>query len=141
MPQIIAPPKPIEVQNESIETVCPCCHYTISYTENEIERVTNNAMGVFCPQCHNAIEIEYVEPFTFPKTFYHFGDNSSYILSDEEIQKYVNVVKEKLQRKLEVGEYTFTGTGNVMVFGFKLEDEDCIYVAKDYWEDSVFQED
>ena len=47
-------------------------------------------------------------------------------------------MKHKLQQELKVGEHTFTGTGDTMVFGFKFEGEDVIYLAKDYWADSVF---
>lgn len=51
----------------------------------------------------------------------------------------MNIVKRKIQQELKVGEYTFTGTGDIMVFGFKMEDEDVIFVAKNYWKDSVFR--
>ena len=50
----------------------------------------------------------------------------------------MNIVKRKLQQECQVGEYTFTGSGDTMVFGFKFEDEDKIIVAKNYWEDNVF---
>lgn len=137
MPQIIAPPKS-QPQNEPIITTCPNCQYTISYTEDEIDRVENESMGVICPQCKGVIETKRIEPFTFPDTFYHFDTNKVSKLTDEETQHYVDIVKHKLQQELEVGEYTFTGTGDTMVFGFKFEDEDVIYVAKNYWEDGVF---
>lgn len=128
MPQIIAPPKS-QPQNESIITTCPHCHYTISYTENEVKRVDNESMGVICPQCKGVI----------PDTFYHFGASEDAVcLSDDEVQQYVNIVKRKLQQECQVGEYTYTGSGDTMVFGFKMEDEDVIFVAKNYWGDSVF---
>lgn len=146
MPKIIAPPA--NELNETIEkrpiiTTCPHCQYTISYTEDEVERVDNESMGVICPQCRGVIETEHVESFTFPKTFFHFGEgkdgNFPCILTDEETQQYVDIVKRKLQQELQVGEYTFTGTGDTMVFGFKMEDEDVIFVTKNYWSDSVFK--
>lgn len=141
MPQIIAPPES-QPQTEPITTTCPHCHYTISYTADEIERVSNNAMGVLCPQCGGVIETEHIDPFTFPDTFFHFGTNEGGVcLSDKEVQSYVDIVKRKLQQELEVGDYTFTGTGDTMVFGFKFEDENIIYVAKNYWEETIFRED
>lgn len=94
-----------------------------------------------CPNCDEPIVLEHIEPFTFPDTFYHFSTSEGAVyLSDDEVQKYVNIVKRKLQQECQVGEYAFTGTGDTMVFGFKFEDEDVIYVAKNYWEDSVFHE-
>ena len=140
MPQIVAPPES-QSKNEPIITTCPHCHYTISYTEDEVDRMSNNAMGIFCPQCGEEIETEYVEPFTFPKTFFHFSvDKGSVDLSNEEVQSYVNIVKRKIQEELKIGEYTFTGSGDTMVFGFKFADENQIIVAKGYWSDSVFKE-
>ena len=138
MPQIIAPPES-QPQNEPIITTCPHCYYTISYTENEVKRVDNESMGVYCPHCGGVVETERIEPFTFPKTFFHFGEgHDARHLTDKEVQSYVDAVKHKLQQELKVGEYTFTGIGDTMVFGFKFEDEDEIVVAKNYWADSVF---
>ena len=140
MPQIIAPPES-QPQTEPIVTTCPHCHYTISYTEDEVERVSNNAVGVLCPQCGGVIEIKHITPFTFPDTFYHCGtSNGAVYLTNEETQSYINIVKRNLEQNLKVGEYTFTGTGDTMIFGFKFEDEDEIVVVKDYWTESIFHD-
>lgn len=136
MPQIVAPPENKIPEKRPIITTCPNCQYTISYTEDEVDRVDNESMGVYCPHCGGVVETEHIEPFTFPNTFYHFG---TICLSDDEVQHYVDIVKRKLQQECQVGEHTFTGSGDTMVFGFKMEDEDVIYVAKNYWEDSVFR--
>lgn len=137
MPKIVAPPE-IKPKTEPIITTCLNCHYTISYTEDEVERVDNDAMGVYCPQCGGVIETGRIVPFTFPDTFYHFGVSEDAVcLSDDEVQRYVDIVKRTLQQERKIGEYTFAGIGDTMVFGFKMEDEDIIFVAKDYWEDSV----
>ena len=140
MPQIISPPESKIIETRPIITTCQHCQYTISYTEDEVERVTNNGDGIFCPNCDEPIVTKHIEPFTFPDTFYHFGGNEGRILSDEETQHYVDIVKRMLQEELKVGDHTFTGTGDTMVFGFKFEDEDEIIVAKNYWLDSVFRE-
>ena len=139
MPQIVSPPESKIPEKRPIITTCPNCQYTISYTEDEVERVDNESMGVYCPHCGGIVETEHIEPFTFPDTFYHFDTNETSKLTNEETQHYVNIVKRKLQQECQVGEYTFTGTGDTMVFGFKFEDEDVIIVAKNYWEDSVFR--
>lgn len=139
MPQIIAPPE-IKPKTEPIITTCPHCQYTISYTEDEVDRVKNEGLGVICPNCNEPIVLEHIEPFTFPDTFYHFGvSDGTVCLSDDEVQRYVDIVKHKLQQECQVGEYIFTGSGNTMVFGFKFKDEDAIYVTQDYWKDSVFR--
>ena len=139
MPKIVAPPEN-KPKTEPIITTCPHCQYTISYTEEEVERVDNDSLGVYCPHCGGVVETEHIEPFTFPDTFYHFGTSEGAVcLSDDEVQHYVDIVKRKLQQECQVGEYAFAGIGDTMVFGFKFEDEDTIYVAKDYWQDSVFR--
>lgn len=138
MPQIVAPSKNQQPVKHPTITTCPNCQYIISYTEDEVERVDNESMGVYCPHCGSVVETKHVEPFTFPDTFYHFGTSEGAVcLSDDEVQHYVDIVKRKLRQECQVGECTFTGTGNTMVFGFKFEDEDTIYVAKNYWEDSI----
>ena len=142
MPQIISPPESKIPEKRPIITTCPNCQYTISYTEDEVDRVENDDLGVICPNCNKSIVLEHIEPFTFPDTFYHFGTSEGAVcLSDDEVQQYVNVVKCKLQQECQVGEYTSVGSGDTMVFGFKMEDEDEIIVAKNYWTDSVFYED
>lgn len=126
-----------------IITTCPHCQYTVSYTEDEIERVDDESLGFICPQCGSIVETGRIAPFTFPHSFYHFGagddGNLPYILSDEETQRNVDIVKRILQEERQVGEYTFIGSGDTIVIGFKFEDEDTIIVAKNYWEDSVFK--
>lgn len=138
MPQIISPPENKTTEKRPIITTCPHCQYTISYTEDEVERVEDESMGVFCPQCGGVIVLEHIEPFTFPDTFSHIENSVS--LTDEEIQNYVNIIKRQLQQEVEVGEFSFIATGDTIVFGLKFEDEDNIIVAKNYWEESVFKE-
>lgn len=140
MPQIISPPESKIPEKRPIITTCPHCQYTISYTEDEVDRVDNESMGVYCPHCGGVVETEHIEPFTFPDTFYHFGTSESAVcLSDDEVQRYVDIVKRKLQQDCQVGEYAFTGSGDTMVFGFKFEDEDEIIVAKNYWAESIYR--
>lgn len=140
MPQIISPPENKIPEKRPIITTCPHCQYTISYTEDEVECVDNESLGFICPNCNKLIVLKHVEPFTFPDTFYHFGVSEDAVsLSDEEVQKYVNIVKRGLQQECQVGEHIYIGSGDTVVFGFKLKDEDTIIVAKNYWEDSVFR--
>lgn len=137
MPKIVAPPE-TNPKTEPIITTCSNCHYTISYTEDEVERVDNEVMGVYCPQCGGVIETGRIVPFTFPDSFYHCStDNEAVALTDKQTQNYIDEVKRELKQELNIGEFTFAGSGDTMVFGFKFEDEDTIYVAKNYWEDSV----
>lgn len=137
MPKIIAPPK-TKSETEPIITTCPHCRYTISYTEDEVERVDDEHMGVYCPQCEGVIVTKNVVPFTFPDSFYQYGVSEDAVeISNERIQEYIDIVRRELEQECEVGGHSFTGSGDTMVFGFKFKDEYVIYVAKNYWEDSV----
>lgn len=137
MPKIISPPK-TKPETEPIITICPHCQYTISYTKDEVERVDDEHMGVYCPQCGGVIETKRIKPFTFPDSFYQYGVSEDAVeINNEKIQEYINIVRRELEQECEVGGYSFTGSGDTMVFGFKFEDEYVIYVAKNYWEDSV----
>ena len=139
MPKIVAAPK-VEEEKRTIITTCPHCQYTISYTEDEVERVGNNVMGVYCPQCGGDIETKHIKPFTFPDTFYYFSANNNAVrMSDENIQRFIDNVKQSLETKCNIGDYVLEGSGDVMVFGVKNEDEVTIYVARNYWEDSVYR--
>lgn len=138
MPKIIAPPENKIPEKQLIITTCPHCQYTISYAEDEVERLDVETIGVYCPNCNRTIETGHIVPFTYPDSFYHFGEaERSVHLTNEEVQRHVDIVKRKLQEECEIGEYSFSGSGDTMVFGAKTEDEYIIFVAKNYWEDSV----
>lgn len=138
MLRIIAPPENQQADQTPIITTCPHCNYTISYTEDDVERVDDEHMGVYCPHCNGIIETKRIKPFTFPDSFYQFSVSGGAVeMSNEKIQEYINIVRRELEQECEVGEYTFIGSGDTMVFGFKFEDEYVIYVAKNYWEDII----
>lgn len=139
MPQIVAPPK-----TDHHITTCPHCKYTISYMEDEVERLKVDAMGVYCPNCGEIVKTKYITPFTFPDSFYYFGtqDNRNDV-SDENIKKYVKDVKSHFPNMV-CGEHYAICAGNAIIIGFKEEDvdgvEEKIIVAKNYWEDSIIKE-
>lgn len=112
--------------------VCPKCHCTISYDQNDIEYY-EDGNGFCCPDCKNQIYMEKYDKTQFPEAFYHFNSVDGYTLSDKETQYYVNKVANCL-KSAKVGEYCRSGTGDTMVFGCKYEDEDNIVVCKDYYE-------
>lgn len=119
MPQIVAPPENKVIEKRPIITTCPHCQYTISYTEDEVERLSDEIVGVYCPNCAKSIITDNIEPFTFPKSFYHFGASEDAVcLSDEEVQEYVDIVKRKLKQECKVGDFAMTGAGDTMVFRF-----------------------
>ena len=77
-------------------------------------------------------------PPTFPRTFYHFGSGKK--ISDKDIQGMVNRVVDNI-KKADVGDFYTMATGDTMVVALKYEDSIDIIVAKDYWEDTLTDED
>ena len=77
-------------------------------------------------------------PPTFPRTFYHFGSGKK--ISDKDIQGMVNKVVDNI-KKADVGDFYITATGDTMVVALKYEDSIDVIVAKDYWEDTLTDED
>ena len=139
MPKIISPPKSQnENENQPIITTCSHCGYKISYFKDEEERIENIKMGIFCPHCEEPIITQNVDPFTFPNTFVKCGEDEGAVhITDKAVQILVNEVKKSLINDSQ--DYSFSETGDTIVFGYNFEDEIVIYVARNYWEDSVFR--
>lgn len=139
MPKIVAPPE-IKPKIEPIITTCPNCHYTISYTEDEVERVDNEVMGVYCPQCGGVIETGRIVPFTFPDTFCHFNNAAN----NKQIQEAIDTVKRDFVIFPE-DNFDYVLQGGVAVFGYVEEDGNKVYhhivVAKEYWEEEILVEE
>ena len=131
------------VKNERYpkNVVCEMCGAELEYDQED------EYVGLFgydcvkCPCCGKDVTVnkyQVTRPI-FPTSFYHFGGEESKKLTDEETQKYIDKVLEDMQ-ELEVGKYTYTGSGDTMVYGFRYEDEDVIQVCKNYYEDNIFKE-
>lgn len=117
---------------------CDNCGQPITYEKDEVFRLNDETVGFICPNCSCEVVVDYIKPFTFPDSFYHFGANSKSVkLTDQEIQRYVNSIKFDLQNEIKAGEFTITGTGDTVIIGMKCDDEDVIIVAKDYWEERM----
>ena len=61
-------------------------------------------------------------------------------ISDKNIQEMVNKVVDNIKRA-DVGDFYSMATGDTMVVALKNEDSTDIIVAKDYWEDTLTDED
>ena len=118
------------------EIVCDCCGTKLRFNEEDKHLGLYGCEVIDCPVCGEQVFVsERISRPVFPTTFYHMSDNAKK-LSDNEIQKYLDEVMQKMTT-LTPGESTYIGTGDTIIFGFRLEDEDCIYVAKNYYEDSI----
>ena len=122
------------------EITCPNCENLLSYEKEDVEIGHYGCECITCPECGEKILItgERIMPPTFPQTFYHFGSGKK--ISDKNIQEMVNKVVDNI-KIADVGDFYSMATGDTMVVALKNEDSTDIIVAKDYWEDTLTDED
>ena len=122
------------------EITCPNCENLLSYEKEDVEIGHYGCECITCPECGEKILItgKRIMPPTFPQTFYHFGSGKK--ISDKNIQEMVNKVVDNI-KKADVGDFYVTATGDTMVVALKYEDSTDVIVAKDYWEDTLTDED
>ena len=122
------------------EITCPNCENLLSYEKEDVEIGHYGCECITCPECGEEILItgERIMPPTFPQTFYHFGSGKK--ISDKNIQEMVNKVVDNI-KIADVGDFYSMATGDTMVVALKNEDSTDIIVAKDYWEDTLTDED
>ena len=122
------------------EITCPNCENLLSYEKEDVEIGHYGCECITCPECGEEILItgERIMPPTFPQTFYHFGSGKK--ISDKNIQEMVNKVVDNIKRA-DVGDFYVTATGDTMVVALKYDNSIDVIVAKDYWEDTLTDED
>ena len=99
---------------------------------------------VDCPECGSDILVESIPDvgltehnIEFPK---HFRKTSAEAINigDSTLQEWIRQCLEKIKQD-EESDYWMIASGNSVVIILKFEDEYEIYVAKDYWECSIFR--
>ena len=122
------------------EITCPNCENLLSYEKEDVESGHYGCEFITGPECGEEILItgERIMPTTFPRTLYQFGSGKK--ISDKDIQGMVNKVVDNIKRA-DVGDFYVTATGDTMVVALKYEDNIDVIVAKDYWEDTLTDED
>lgn len=122
------------------------CEYCGAELEYELQDEHIGWMGckyITCPECNEEScvnENRQLKP-TYPITFHKMDavNGEAVEIGDEQTQKYVDEVVKYLATHDD--DYANTGTGNTMVFGFKYDDGIDVYVAKNYWNDTLMPED
>ena len=122
------------------EITCPNCENLLSYEKEDVDIGCYGCEFITCPECGEKILItgERIMPPTFPQTFYHFGSGKK--ISDKNIQEMINEVVDNI-KIANVGDFYSISSGDAMVVALKDEDSTDIIVAKDYWEDTLTDED
>lgn len=122
------------------EITCPTCEGLLSYKKEDVEIGYLGCEFITCPECGTEILTtgERVMSPTFPQTFFHFGAGAK--VSDKDTQEMINKAVDNI-KIAKVGEFYNIATSDTNVIALKYEDGIDIVVAKDYWEDSLTDED
>ena len=121
------------------EIICPNCENLLLYEKEDVKIGYLGCESITCPECGTEMLTtgERVMPPTFPQTFFHFGDGTK--VSDKDTQEMVNMVVDNI-KKADVGDFYSISSGDTMVVALKDEDSTDIIVTKDYWEDTLTNE-
>ena len=122
------------------EIICPTCENLLLYEKEDVKIGYLGCESITCPECGTEMLTtgERVMPPTFPRTFFHFGDGAK--ASDKDTQEMVNKVVDNI-KTADVGDFYSISSGDTMVVALKYEDSIDVIVAKDYWEDTITDED
>ena len=122
------------------EIICPTCENLLLYEKEDVKIGYLGCESITCPECGTEMLTtgERIMPPTFPRTFYHFGSGKK--ISDKDIQEMVNKVVDNI-KKADVGDFYNISVGDTMVVALKYEDNIDVIVTKDYWEDTLTNED
>ena len=120
--------------------ICPTCENLLLYEKEDVKIGYLGCESITCPECGTEMLItgERIMPPTFPQTFFHFGDSAK--ASDKDTQEMVNKAVDNI-KSANVGDFYSISSGDAMVVALKDEDSTDIIVAKDYWEDTLTDED
>ena len=98
---------------------------------------------VTCPECGDETMVgedcRKCKP-TWPMTFHHICVPEAVDLSNKATNDMVDKVVGWLKDSNERYTYFMTATGTGLVFGVKTDESINIYVTKDYWEDTIFND-
>lgn len=84
----------------------------------------------YCHACGNKIVDQKKNDVHWPESFRH-GNGVS--VSDEDINRYVQIVKNNLVGSKDDSDFYFCSSGDVFVWGYKLDEEITIYVTRHYY--------
>ena len=114
---------------------CPYCNRLLEIENSDINE-DNEVKCAWCKGCFHVKKVNHISPFTWPDSFYHFGEGDTAVhLTDKDVQDMVNQVKAQ-KDSIPVGEFYETARGDTKVIGLKYEDDFTITVAINYWEDT-----
>ena len=83
----------------------------------------------YCHACGNKI-VDQKNDIHWPESFSHGNPVS---ISDEDINRYVQAAKDYLVGSKDDSDFYFCSSGDVFVWGYKMDEEITIYVTRHYY--------
>ena len=128
----------VETSEYPKRIVCEHCGAELEYDKDDEFVGLWGMKCITCPECNEDcfVSDHRVEPPNWKVTFDHTNSDSAVAIDDEEIQEYIDKCYAKLTSdEWKPGDHYLTGSGDMMIFGVKYEDEIRVFVTKDYYED------
>ena len=139
----------IKVVNKKTEepkiykVTCDNCGAQLECEESDTYVGAHGCNYVDCPECGYGALVESMPDVAltehnieFPKHFHKTSDNAINI-GDSTLEEWIRECLEKIKR--EDGDFWLIESGNAVVIILKCDDEYTIYVAKNYWECTIFR--
>lgn len=117
---------------------CEKCNAELEYDKSDMFIGEYGLGYITCPCCNETIPVtqERIKPIIFPDTFAHTDKSNAKDIDNKTIADYVEEIRQELSGSAP-GEWAMRGTGNCLVFGYKMEDDLNIIVTKDYYSDFI----
>ena len=128
----------VETSEYPKRIVCEHCGAELEYDKDDEFVGLWGMKCITCPECNEDcfVSDHRVEPPNWKVTFDHTNSDSAVAIDDEEIQEYIDKCYAKLTSdEWKPGDHYLTGSGDMMIFGVKYEDEIRVFVTRDYYED------
>lgn len=128
-------------EKETFKVICEHCGSELEVEESDIKYGSYGIGFVTCPCCGKQTNLEdkelelSVENLRYPVHYYDVKGGID--IADKEIDEWVKECIKKFDPNNENDWVRWTGSGNTMVFVFKMVDEYEIYICKNYQETSL----
>lgn len=115
---------------------CPNCKSTIGYTDQDELYMGTDGKGLDCPKCGEFITVKKIPQTKWPDAFYSFNAYDGAIhVGNETVQRFIDeCVSDLFEKNLD---FTYTGTGDTMVFANWEDDSVVVRVCQGYYEGNV----
>ena len=136
----------IKKNPETREATCPNCKSTLEYERSDVQKANSGEPFIMCPICQLHVWLDEEEKhitsenLNYPQDFYRFGGAEAVKIDDKQTQAWYREALRNLEADKSEAFY-FTGSGDTMVIGLRVDGDIELYVAHGYDNCTVFKEE